>query len=51
MTKEKDTIRQENIIKLLNPKKFWRYNLETKTFKNVIGGSDAEWIRRKKWAY
>jgi len=40
--KEKDIIRQENIIKLLNPKKFWRYNLETKTFKNVIGGSDAE---------
>jgi hypothetical protein len=35
--KEKDRIRQCKIIDLLKPKKFWRYNAEHKTFKNVIG--------------
>ncbi len=35
--KEKDLIRQNKIINILKPKKFWRYNSETKQFKNVIG--------------
>jgi hypothetical protein len=34
--KKKDIMRQQNIIKVLNPKKFWRYNLKSKTFKNVV---------------
>lgn len=34
--KEKDEIRQENIINVLKPSKFWRYNSVFKTWKNVI---------------
>lgn len=34
--KEKDLIRQEKIINILKPKKFWRYDSVNKQFKNVI---------------
>jgi len=37
--KEKDLIRQNKIIELLHPKKFWRYNAVNQTWKNVIGGN------------
>jgi hypothetical protein len=36
--KEKDLIRQNKIIEILHPKKFWRYNTETKSLTNVIEG-------------
>lgn len=35
--KEKDKLRQQKIIDILKPKKFWRYNSITKTFTNVVG--------------
>ena len=34
--KEKDLIRQQKIINILKPKKFWRYNSITKQCKNVL---------------
>ena len=40
--KEKDEIRQRNIIKTLNPKCFWRYNSISKTWVNVKGNHDAQ---------
>lgn len=38
--KEKDLTRQEKIIKILNPKKFWRYNAINKKYRNVIERTD-----------
>ena len=35
--KEKDLIRQQKIIDILKPKKFWRYDSINKNFYNVIG--------------
>lgn len=32
---EKDLVRQQKIIDILKPKKFWRYNIINKTWKNV----------------
>ena len=32
----RDKIREQKIINALQPKKFWRYNVENKTFKNVL---------------
>jgi hypothetical protein len=34
--KEKDLVRQNKIIEILKPKKFWRYNSKTKQIKNVL---------------
>ena len=34
--KEKDLIRQNKIIEILHPKKFWRYNAVNKTLKNIL---------------
>jgi len=34
--KQKDFIRQQKIVEFLRPKKFWRYDSETKTIKNVL---------------
>ena len=34
--REKDLIRQNKIIDILKPKKFWRYNSENKQIKNVL---------------
>ena len=34
---QKDLIRQQKIIDILKPKKFWRYSSENKTIKNVLG--------------
>ena len=34
--KQKDLLRQQKIIDILNPKKFWRYNSEKKTIENVM---------------
>jgi hypothetical protein len=36
--REKDLIRQNNIIKILNPKKFWRYDSVHKTWNDVLKG-------------
>ena len=33
---QKDNIRQQKIIDILKPKKFWRYNSENKVIENVI---------------
>ncbi len=33
--KRKDIIREQNIINLLQPKKFWRYNAVERTWKNI----------------
>jgi very-short-patch-repair endonuclease len=33
---KKDLVRQQQIISFLNPKKFWRYNSETKQFADVL---------------
>ena len=35
--RQKDLIRQQKIIDILRPKKFWRYNVVTKQCKNIIG--------------
>lgn len=35
---QKDLIRQQKIIDILRPKKFWRYNSENKSFQNVLEG-------------
>lgn len=35
---KKDLIRQQKIIDILNPKKFWRYDAVNKQFKNVLEG-------------
>lgn len=35
---QKDLIRQQKIIDILHPKKFWRYNSENKSFQNVLEG-------------
>jgi very-short-patch-repair endonuclease len=35
---KKDVLRQQKIIDILKPKKFWRYNAVTKTFRNVLEG-------------
>jgi hypothetical protein len=35
--KEKDLVRQQKIIEILKPKKFWRYDGVTKSFTEVIG--------------
>lgn len=34
---QRDILRQQRIIDILHPKKFWRYNSITKQWKNVIG--------------
>ena len=34
---KKDLNRQEKIIAILDPKKFWRYNAVSKTFTNILG--------------
>jgi hypothetical protein len=34
--KEKDLIRQQKIIDILKPKKFWRYNSIIKDIKDVL---------------
>jgi hypothetical protein len=34
--KEKDLVRQQKIIDILKPKKFWRYDAVNKQFKNVL---------------
>jgi hypothetical protein len=34
--KQKDLVRQQKIINILKPKKFWRYNAVNKTFENVL---------------
>jgi hypothetical protein len=34
--KQKDLVRQEKIIELLTPSKFWRYDSETKQFKDIL---------------
>lgn len=39
---ESDLVRQDKIIQTLNPRRFWRFNLETNTFRNVIGLSDGK---------
>ena len=36
--KQKDLIRQQNIIDKLNPHKFWRYNKKDNTFYECISG-------------
>ena len=36
--KQKDLIRQEKIVSILSPKKFWRYNSVEKVFKNILEG-------------
>jgi hypothetical protein len=36
--KERDLVRQEKIINVLHPKKFWRYNAVNKQWTNVVGG-------------
>ena len=33
--REKDSVRQQKIIDILKPKKFWRYNSEDKQFKSI----------------
>jgi very-short-patch-repair endonuclease len=38
LQKQKDLIRQNKIINILNPRKFWRYDAVNKEFKNVIEG-------------
>lgn len=35
--KEKDLIRQHKIINILKPNKFWRFNSESKIYKNILG--------------
>ncbi|HRT84644.1 MAG TPA: hypothetical protein P5523_08405 [Bacteroidales bacterium] len=40
--KEKDEVRQRNIIKTLNPKHFWRYNSVSKIWVNVKDTPDAQ---------
>jgi actin-related protein len=37
--KEKDLIRQNKIINILKPKKFWRYDVINKQFRNVLEGN------------
>ena len=37
LQRKKDLIRQNKIIELLKPKKFWRFNSVNKTCKNVLG--------------
>jgi hypothetical protein len=34
--KEKDLVRQQKIIEILKPKKFWRYDSTNKEFKNIL---------------
>ena len=34
---KKDLVRQNKIIEILKPKKFWRYDSRTKQFKNILG--------------
>jgi hypothetical protein len=36
--KNKDLIRQQKIINILNPNKFWRYNPDNKQFKDILKG-------------
>ena len=36
--KQKDLVRQQKIIEILKPKKFWRYNSIYKTWENVLKG-------------
>jgi hypothetical protein len=38
--KQKDLVRQNKIIEILKPKKFWRYDGVTKSFTDVIGEND-----------
>jgi hypothetical protein len=33
--RKKDLVRQQKIIEILKPKKFWRYNSEDKQFKSI----------------
>jgi len=35
---KRDLIRQQKIIDILHPKKFWRYDSKNKSFQNVLGG-------------
>ena len=35
--REKDLIRQQKIIDILKPKRFWRFDSESKQIKNAIG--------------
>lgn len=37
--KEKDLIRQNKIVEILNPKKFWRYDVKNKQVRNVLEGN------------
>ena len=37
--KEKDLVRQNKIINILKPKKFWRYDEVNKQFRNVLEGN------------
>jgi len=34
--KQKDLVRQEKIINILKPKKFWRYDVVNKQCKNIL---------------
>jgi len=34
--KQKDLVRQQKIVEILKPKRFWRYNLKSKSIKNVL---------------
>ena len=34
---QKDLVRQQKIIDILQPKKFWRYDAANKQWKNVLG--------------
>jgi hypothetical protein len=36
---QKDILRQQKIIDILKPKKFWRYDSVNKTFRNVLEGT------------
>ena len=39
--KKRDLVRQQKIINILHPKKFWRYDTAHKNCENVLGGSDG----------
>ena len=36
--KERDLVRQNKIVEILNPKRFWRYDVVNKQWTNVVGG-------------
>ncbi len=39
---KKDLVRQSRIIHILSPKKFWRYNKNQKSFRQIIGDTHYE---------